>query len=112
MNAFLLISLFQSPWTVLLGCGSSSDDTGVDTRDLTREYRDPPEGGQQWLMPDMEIEPYTEAIWCYYGTYTGETVGVDFLQPFVSSYNHHAFIQATDNDDAEDGSLTSCTSAG
>jgi len=95
-----------------LACGASPEDSGIRTRDLTRVYRDAPEGGEQWLVPTMTLEPYTEEIFCYYGTYSGETVGVNYLQPFMSSYNHHAFIQATDQIDKPDGSLEMCTSVG
>jgi hypothetical protein len=88
------------------------DDSGTLTRDLTRVYRDAPEGGEQWLVPPMTLEPFSEEIFCYYGTYTDETVGVNYLQPFMSPYNHHAFIQASDQVNKPDGTLERCTSTG
>jgi len=97
---------------VLLGCPGSTTDTSERTLDLTRAYRDPPEGGLQLVTPDLVIAPYSESFWCYYGTYTGETVGVDFLQPFVSSYNHHTFIQAAHADAPADGTVEECPDIG
>ena len=97
---------------VLLGCPGSVSDTGGGTLDLTREYRDPPEGGVQLITPDLVIEPYSEMFWCFYGTYTGETVGVNFLQPFVTSFNHHAFIQAAHETAPADGSVDLCPDIG
>jgi hypothetical protein len=55
------------------------------------------------------VEAFGEVFWCYYGTYTGETVGVNFVQPFVSPYNHHTFIQAAQDDDPADGELVDCS---
>jgi hypothetical protein len=93
-------------------CSSDNEDSGIQELDLTRVYREAPEGGEQWLVPNMIVEPFSEEIFCYYGTHHGETVGVNYLQPFMSSHNHHAFIQASDRNDRADGTLELCTSVG
>jgi hypothetical protein len=97
---------------LLTGCPGSVSDTGGETLDMTRAYRDPPEGGIQLVTPDLVIEPYSETFWCYYGTYTGETVGVNFLQPFVSAFNHHTFIQAAHQNAPADGTVENCEDIG
>jgi hypothetical protein len=102
-------------WVALLylgACSASNEDSGIQELDLTRTYRAAPDGGEQWLVPDMSIEPFSEEIFCYYGSHQRETVGVNYLQPFMSSHNHHAFIQATDQKDRPDGTLERCTSVG
>lgn len=93
-------------------CSAGNEDSGIQELDLTRDYRAAPDGGEQWLVPDMSIEPFSEEIFCYYGSHQRETVGVNYLQPFMSSHNHHAFIQATDQNDKPDGTLERCTSVG
>ena len=55
------------------------------------------------------MPPFEEVFWCYYGTYTGEKVGVNFVQPFTSAYNHHTFIQAAQEGDPADGELVDCS---
>jgi len=91
-----------------LGC-TDSDPEEEGVMDLVKEYQAPPEGGIQLATPALEVEPYGEVFWCYYGTYTEETMGVNFVQPFVSPYNHHTFIQAAQEDDPSDGELVDCT---
>jgi len=105
MMRFRLASLFVP---LLVAC-SGSDDTGEGTLDLTRDVAAPPEGGLQIMTPDLSVPPESGIIWCYYGTYTGDTVGVDFLQPFASAYNHHVFIQGAQENSREDGTLEECT---
>ncbi len=91
-----------------LACNGGAD-TGLEVLDLTREVADPPEGGLQIVTPDMRVEPKSAVIWCYYGSYDGPTVGVDFLQPFASAYNHHVFIQGAGENVRDDGVLEACT---
>ena len=77
--------------------------------DLVRAAQPPPEGGFQLATPPLEVPPFEEVFWCYYGTYTGEKVGVNFVQPFTSAYNHHTFIQAAQEGDPADGELVDCS---
>ena len=95
-------------WLLMGACAPpEEEDDGVI--DLVVQAQAPPEGGFQLTTPALEVAPHEEVFWCYYGTYTGETVGVDFVQPFTSPYNHHTFIQAAQDDDPADGELVDCS---
>jgi hypothetical protein len=95
-------------WILLLGaCTPIEEEDGI--LDLVREVQEPPDGGIQLATPPLEVAPFEEVFWCYYGTHTGENVGVDFVQPFVSPYNHHTFIQAAQEGDPADGELVDCS---
>tara|TARA_B110000037_G_scaffold166691_1_gene188606 strand:- start:21 stop:956 length:936 start_codon:yes stop_codon:yes gene_type:complete len=93
---------------ILTACsGEVSDEPGV--RDLTRSYALPPDGGFQLVTPDLEVQPFSEVFWCYYGTWSEPDVGVDFAQPLFSAYNHHAFVQTASIEDPPDGTTIECT---
>ena len=99
MNIFM--SLF-------LACsGEVSNDPSV--LDLTRNYAPPPDGGFQLATPAVEVQPFSEVFWCTYGTWTEADVGVDFMQPLFSAYNHHAFVQSATIEDPPDGTTIECT---
>lgn len=101
---------------LLAACSPDDDktdegDNASDAVDLRRDIPDPPEGGLQWLSPDMEIPAYTEMQWCYFTSYEGETVGIHTQGMYQSDYGHHVTINATnaEEDDYPDGTLVDCT---
>lgn len=77
-------------------------------QDLTEDFPDPPEGGLAIRSPVMEIPPYSEVLLCYFGTYEGPTVGVDFMQPLQSDYSHHNQLKAVRDEVYADGELIDC----
>lgn len=86
-------------------------DGTEDAVDLRRDFPDPPDGGMQWVTPEMTIPAYTEQEWCYFDTYEGPTVGIDFMGMYQSDYGHHIIMTATNAEDDEypDGTFLDCT---
>ncbi len=106
---------------LLLGCvapdGGAGDDTASDDTsgvlDLTLDFPAAPDGGIEIRTPDFEIPPNTEALRCYFGTYTGPTVGVTFMQPLdAEQYSHHNQLKAVYDDEYADGELIDCQTSG
>ncbi len=105
---------------VLLGAvqltACRADDEGEevaaeDAVDLRREFPEPPEGGAQWVTPEMIIPAYTEQEWCYLTTYEGPTVGIEFMGSYQGEYGHHIVMTATnaEEDEYPDGTFLDCT---
>lgn len=91
----------------------SITDTGTanGTLDLRQEFPSAPDGGIEIRSPEFEIPPYTESLMCYYGTYTGPTIGVAYMAPLSADYSHHNQLKAVPaNDPALDGDLVDCQS--
>jgi hypothetical protein len=102
---------------LLLACTSpdtdSSSDSVVDDGrlNLVEDFPDAPEGGLALRSPVMEIPPYSEVLLCYFGTYEGPTVGVDFMQPLQSDYSHHNQLKAVWDGIYDDGELIDCATS-
>ena len=76
--------------------------------DLRKEYPAPPEGGLAIRSSIFEVPPYSEVIYCYFDTYDGPTVGVDFYQPLQADlYSHHNQLKTTPVEQP-DGALEDC----
>ena len=113
-----MMGCFQQTAPETCAADVRSDDTAsvpVDTgeplgvRDLQDTYPDPPENGLQILTPTLEVPPYSEVFFCFYGTYRGPDVGVVSLWSHsVSDYNHHSLLMAASDEDPEDGSIELC----
>lgn len=110
-------------WLALaLGCSDlpkqapkQVEDTGESQYlDLTKDFPPAPPGGIEIRTPDFEVPPYTELLKCYYGTYTGPTVGVRFMQPLqADQYSHHNQLKTVpDDEDWPDGTLVDCDELG
>jgi hypothetical protein len=107
-------------WMVLVvACGNDLDGVqddsasgpGFDGLDLREAYPDPPPGGFQIMAPDLEVGPYEETFFCYFGTYLGPTVGVNYMAPLqVDAFNHHNLLKAVLDGEFEDGVLIECPS--
>lgn len=114
LPCFMFVAIVLLACTVATEPGTAAgDETTVDTGilDLTQEYIDAPEGGIEIRTPDFEIPPYTEALRCYFGTYTGPTIGVTYVQTLESEYSHHSQLKAAPADDPhQDGDLIDCES--
>lgn len=106
----------------LSGCGSEATPTPAATPtptaaeatpvDLRFELPPVPQGGSQYVTPDMIIPPYSERQFCYFFTYTGEDIGVNkagFWQN--ADYGHHviAMISNADPEVYQDGQSYDCT---
>jgi len=98
----------------------SGDDTSVedstpvcendgDVLDLRPTFPDAPEGGIEIRAPYIEVPPFSQAFWCYWGTYTGPTVGVTHFAPMQSDdYQHHNLLRAVMGEGEADGSMDIC----
>lgn len=102
---------------LLLACATSEDSDAqkpgeeAGVVDLRMEFQSPPEGGTQFVTPTLEVPPYTEIIYCYYGKWEGEDVGVNYMTPLsVGGYTHHNQLKAVDDNDTRfaPGTLTVC----
>lgn len=105
---------------LLLGCAApdvpSPDGEDVaDTRDtgvldLRMDPPDPPEGGLQLVTPEYTIPPNSDKMFCYFGTYEGPEVGVNFYQWFQDDqFGHHMMLlDAYDGEDVPDGTVLDC----
>ena len=66
----------------------------------------------QWLSQDLEIEPFTERMYCEFITYDGPDVGVNLVQTLQTNRGGHHAVVMVSNADPEmypDGSLHDCT---
>lgn len=97
-----------------VGCKAdpSTDDSAAEAPvDLRRTFPEAPEGGLQFLSPDLVIPAYTEKEFCTFFTYDGPTVGMNFQGMYQSQYGHHATLNGTNADPEEypDGESFDCT---
>lgn len=95
---------------LLVACSTPGDPVEPGVLDLTQKWDDPPAGGFQIASPSFEVEPYSELLKCYFGTYTGPDVGVVYMQPQqVEGYAHHNQLKEVPADDPhQDGELIDC----
>lgn len=111
MNALLLFSL-------LTACSDPAKDSdsgaGVDAVDLRlteadiSTYQD---GDILLWGPDVVVPPYTEQMWCLYGTWAEGDAGITRFESWEGSYGHHIVLTGTTTSDvdAPDGSMFECT---
>lgn len=93
------------------GPAAEAEDTGPI--DLRVEVSPPPEGGAQFASPVIEVPPYTEVQLCYYGTYSGPSMGVTYLRAQTSpGITHHTAVMGVYDDDQPDGALIECGEQG
>jgi len=80
-----------------------------DVLDLRPEFHAAPEGGIEIRSPYIEVPPFTQAFWCYWGTYTGPTTGVTHYEPIQSDgYDHHSVLRAVHDEGEEDEYMGVC----
>jgi len=83
-----------------------------DVLDLRPDFPSAPEGGIEIRAPYIEVPPFSQAFWCYWGTYTGPTVGVTYFEPMESEgYDHHNLLRAVTDEGQEDGFMDICPSS-
>jgi hypothetical protein len=91
------------------GPGLIDSESGAFINDQTEQHPAAPEGGYQIATPVMTIQPYSEIIFCYYGTYEGPDVGVVDFTPYTHpNFNHHSVLRTQFGEEAEDGELVAC----
>ena len=84
-----------------------------DVIDVRPTIEPAPEGGIEIRAPAVEIQPYSQEFWCYWGTHTGPTVGVTHFEPFQSDdYDHHNLLRAVTGVPEADGVMDLCPPAG
>lgn len=92
--------------------GSESVNTGL-TADVVDHVLEPPDvaaGSIRFQSPIYEIPPYSEVMYCYFGTWTGVDVGVTLVTPYASDFSHHAQINRVNASGTvpADGTWTPC----
>lgn len=62
--------------------------------------------------PDYVIPPFTDVMWCYWGTWTEPTAGISYYEWEQSpNFGHHAMLNRSDDsiEDYPDGTIMDCT---
>lgn len=100
--------------SLLVACSGGDSDTGVQVVDLRLDpttIAAPPDGGQQWIGPDVIVQPYSEVQYCDFETYTGPDMGLNSFQSFQGTGAHHLIILGTSagTDQYADGDVVDCT---
>jgi len=101
--------MLLTPALLALSCATTDETERIDLR---HDWPDPPANGVQYRMPDLEIPPYTDAMYCLFGTYEGEDVGISTVETFQDpDYGHHVILLGTSADVAEypDGAVVDCS---
>ncbi len=106
---FALLLVACSPSTDALLDEPLGDDTGVS--DVRVDPGAPPEGGFQLLTPEYTIAPHSDEMLCFFGTYEGPDVGVNFYQWFQDpEFGHHMMLlDAYDGEMVPDGTVLDCS---
>jgi hypothetical protein len=98
-----------------LGCTKDSADSGLDydvDMRLTEDDLPTLEANQQiWWGPEVTVQPYSEVMYCLFGTYTGEDTGLTSLSFWQNTYGHHLQLFGTTTNalDIADGEVIDCT---
>jgi hypothetical protein len=100
----------------LLACpndGPAADGPAydVDARLDPSEFAAVPEGGQQWLGPDVVVPAQSEVQYCLFDTYDGPDVGIHSFESFQADIGHHLILLGTSAGtvDYADGEVVDCT---
>ncbi|MFM2244708.1 MAG: hypothetical protein RL071_782 [Pseudomonadota bacterium] len=93
------------------GGDGEAEDTGPI--DLTVEVPEPPPGGYSFVSPIIEVGPYQEVQYCYYGTYFGPDLGVTSMVGQTSAgITHHTAVMGVYDTTFPDGTLRVCDDQG
>ncbi len=99
---------------VLSGCvGVHPMGLGGRVVDLRASLEEPPDPGLQIVTPEQVVEPYEEQIFCFTGTYEGETIGVNSVMSMdTQGVTHHNQVKRPLSEPPADGTLEPCEDAG
>lgn len=66
--------------------------------------------GIKLLTPDLDVAPYTEELYCYYGQWDGPDMGVvSYIHLHPNQFHHHSLVKdANFADGIQPGDFTSC----
>lgn len=103
---------------LLAACsGSASDDSASDAEatDLRVTEADLPALADDqfvWWGPEVVVQPYEDVMYCVWGTYEGEDVGLTGFEVIQSPFGHHLQLMGTTASavDHPDGEVADCTS--
>ena len=112
MRLFPLLALLAACSPVGVNDEKKSDES--DAVDLRLTEADVPalESHQEiWWGPDVEIEPYSDKMFCLFGTYEGDDVGLARIQFWQNAFGHHLQLFGTTTNvlDVADGEVVDCT---
>jgi hypothetical protein len=96
------------------GADSSPNvDDATDLRLTDADYT-LAEGSQAWIGPEVRVDPGSDIVYCLFGTYTGEDVGVHALTTWQNAFGHHLVLMGTTASELDypDGTVVDCTKTG
>jgi hypothetical protein len=67
-----------------------------------------------WWGPDEVIQPGEDKMYCLFGTYTGDDVGLHTMESYQNQYGHHLQLMGTTASplDYPDGAVADCSMSG
>jgi hypothetical protein len=88
-------------------------DDAVDLRLQDGDY-EVPAGAEVWWGPEVRIEPGEDKMFCLFGTYNGDDVGVQSLTTWQNAFGHHVVLMGTTASELDypDGTVVDCTQSG
>lgn len=103
----------------LVACSSDTDDssataaeTAVDAR--LQEGTDYPAPGADdvlWYTPEVVIQPGEDVMYCLFGTYTGDDIGIHAFDTYQGEIGHHIVLMGTSASELDypDDTVIDCT---
>lgn len=93
---------------LLSACGTEEEATptptatpAADVLDLRFEPPAPPEGGLQFIGPEVIVKPYEDKMACLFLKPTDVDLAVNLIQFYQGDYGHHAILVGTDLSEEE-----------
>ncbi len=102
-----------------LACSVSGDDSAttaldgaVDARlEEGTDYPAPGADDVLWYTPELVIQPGEDIMYCLFGTYTGDDIGIHSFDTYQSEIGHHIVLMGTSASELDfaDGEVIDCT---
>ena len=105
-------------FALTLACSVAGDDSaaaGVDAVDARLEegtdYPAPGADDVLWYTPELVIQPGEDILYCLFGTYTGDDIGIHAFDTYQSEIGHHIVLLGTSASELDfaDGEVIDCT---
>jgi hypothetical protein len=100
-------------WTLVvwpLACGSESDPTVVEVRDVRVAAPAPDPAYYDVIAPELTIQPGEEKMACFHLASPAEEIAIDFLDTEQGPFGHHV-VMLSPKEPQPDGTLEDCTDA-
>jgi hypothetical protein len=90
--------------------GTEAPPTDVQTRDVRVAIPAPDPAYVDLVSPELVIQPGEDKMYCYYVTYDGDDIAVDFMDTEQGPFGHHVVILST-KEPQPDGTVEECGEA-